>query len=241
MNDVNDNDLRIQDEMNEDDEELTDEELDALDDLNLDNFTVSTEEIIDNEDDATEIKESIELSTGEIIELPERKEDGTYNTPNASAAPTLIVLINDNDQATKTILTRYIGDSRVFLVDLSEEKTGYKIVPDQAERSYAPLPGSESEYTYDAFDIINLIKAGEKDRKSFIVLAGVDSIIDRMYDNFQDNQLAFKMIFERINKYLKQAYKSGVTIVVTAHNSNDNIADFLEKINTAYDEEDLSL
>lgn len=143
----------------------------------------------------------------------------------------IILTIKDSDEDIKKELTSIIGENTVFLVDLTESRNGYKIIPDSANREFAPLNNDGDSSYLDGIDIINLIKNnGDKYEGSFIIIAGIDSIADKITNALSGNQIAIDMINERVASSIQEAVDNNITVIGTGYEFNDSLNAFIENL-----------
>ena len=139
--------------------------------------------------------------------------------------------LKENDDAIKEELSSIIGTSTVFLVDFTESRNGYKVIPSSANREFAPINNEGDSSYLDGIDIINLIKnRGDKYDGSFIIIAGIDNIINKVSHALSGNQIAMDMIYEKIKTSIQEAIENNITVIGTGYELNKPLGDFLDKL-----------
>ena len=139
--------------------------------------------------------------------------------------------LKENDDAIKEELSSIIGTSTVFLVDFTESRNGYKVIPSSANREFAPINNEGDSSYLDGIDIINLIKnSGDKYDGSFIIIAGIDNIINKVSHALSGNQIAMDMIYEKIKTSIQEAIENNITVIGTGYELNKPLGDFLDKL-----------
>lgn len=137
-----------------------------------------------------------------------------------------IVVIRDTVEEIKSAIDQIVNDATVFLIDFTNDKHGYKVVPDSAVREFAPLETEESSYL-DGLDIINLIKENQDSYDSvFIIVSGADVISEKIFKALEGNRVALDMIVSKIREAVIDADESGIRIIAAATKNNE----FLEEI-----------
>ena len=137
-----------------------------------------------------------------------------------------IVVIRDTVEEIKSAIDQIVNDATVFLIDFTNDKHGYKVVPDSAVREFAPLETEESSYL-DGLDIINLIKENQDSYDSvFIIVSGADVISEKIFKALEGNRVALDMIVSKIREAVTDADESGIRIIAAATKNNE----FLEEI-----------
>lgn len=163
------------------------------------------------------------------------------SSDNSLAAPTVLTVVNDSNDGLKEILSGYIGDNKVYLVDLSDNKDGYKIVPDGSQRSFETISGEEGDEDYTVLDIPGLIRTN--DEKAFLVIAGADDIAKKIEHAFEGNVTALEIVMERVQASISSAYDKGITVIVTAKEASSSLLSVLsglesiKPVPTHYEEE----
>lgn len=143
----------------------------------------------------------------------------------------LILAIKENDDAIKEELSSIIGTSTVFLVDFTESRNGYKVIPSSANREFAPINNEGDSSYLDGIDIINLIKnSGDKYDGSFIIIAGIDNITNKVSHALSGNQIAIDMIYEKIKTSIREAVENNITVIGTGYELNEPLSDFIDKL-----------
>lgn len=194
-------------------DQFVDDQIESDDQLQMD-----FDKVLDNEVENEE-KEVIQEIAFDIKQLINNKSHP------------IILTIKDNDEDIKKELTSIIGDNTVFLVDLTESRNGYKIIPDSANREFAPLNNDGDSSYLDGIDIINLIKNnGGKYEESFIIIAGIDSIADKITNTLSGNQIAIDMINERVSSSIQEAVDNNITVIGTGYEFNDSLNAFIENL-----------
>ena len=119
----------------------------------------------------------------------------------------------------------------MFLVDFTDSRTGYKVIPDSANREFAPIDNDGDSRYLDGIDIINLIKnSGDKYDGSFIIIAGLDNITDKISHALSGNQIAIDMIYEKIRSNIQDAVDNNITVIGTGYKLNESLNKFIEKL-----------
>lgn len=143
----------------------------------------------------------------------------------------LILTIQDNDAEIKEEISTIVGSNTVFLVDFTDSRTGYKVIPDSANREFAPIDNDGDSRYLDGIDIINLIKnSGDKYDGSFIIIAGLDNITDKISHALSGNQIAIDMIYEKIKSNIQEAVDNNITVIGTGYELNESLNEFIEKL-----------
>lgn len=176
------------------------------------------EKIQDQEDydEEKEVRKSIAFNVQKLID---------------SKSYPLILAIKENDDAIKEELTSIIGKNTVFLVDFTESRNGYKIIPDSANREFAPINNERDSSYLDGIDIINLIKNSEdKYDGSFIIIAGIDNITNKVSHTLSGNQIAIDMIYEKIKTNIQEAVENNITVIGTGYELSEPLSDFIDQL-----------
>lgn len=176
------------------------------------------EKIQDQEDydEEKEVRKSIAFNVQKLID---------------SKSYPLILAIKENDDAIKEELTSIIGKNTVFLVDFTESRNGYKIIPDSANREFAPINNEGDSSYLDGIDIINLIKNSEdKYDGSFIIIAGIDNITNKVSHTLSGNQIAIDMIYEKIKTNIQEAVENNITVIGTGYELSEPLSDFIDQL-----------
>lgn len=170
----------------------------------------------EDNDEEKEVKKSIAFNVQKLI--------------NSKSHP-LILTIKENDDAIKEELSKIIGENTVFLVDFTESRNGYKVIPDSANREFAPINNEGDSSYLDGIDIINLIKnSGDKYDGSSIIIAGIDNITNKVSRTLSGNQIAIDMIYEKIKTNIQEAVENNITVIGTGYELSEPLSDFIDKL-----------
>lgn len=184
-------------------------------DHDIDN-TISEPEIVNSNEEEKELEQSLAFDIKKLI------NNKTYP---------LILTIQDNDAEIKEEISTIVGSNTVFLVDFTDSRTGYKVIPDSANREFAPIDNDGDSRYLDGIDIINLIKnSGDKYDGSFIIIAGLDNITDKISHALSGNQIAIDMIYEKIRSNIQDAVDNNITVIGTGYKLNESLNKFIEKL-----------
>ncbi len=216
-----------------DEEDLSEEEIDAL----LEDLTSeSIAEVRAEEDkDVAPASEGVaveEVFDGEPTPVPyspeffeEHHEDLVRNRKHVSP---LIVLVDEDKESLGRLVQRYVGDSKAYLVDLSKNRDGFKVLGDNIERSFITIDGEEEDF--NASDISYLVAREEGDRRPFIIVTGITDISVKVEEHLGDNPVALGIINDRIGEVIAQAKGHGVTILVAAEKTTDMMVDVIDTV-----------
>lgn len=184
-------------------------------DHDIDN-TIGESEIVNSDEEEKELAQSLAFDIKKLI------NNKTYP---------LILTIQDNDAEIKEEISTIVGSNTVFLVDFTDSRTGYKVIPDSANREFAPIDNDGDSSYLDGIDIINLIKnSGDKYDGSFIIIAGLDNITDKISHALSGNQIAIDMIYEKIQNNIQDAVDNNITVIGTGYELNESLNEFIEKL-----------
>lgn len=184
-------------------------------DHDIDN-TIGEPEVVNSDEEEKELVQSLAFDIKKLI------NNKTYP---------LILSIQDNDADIKEEISTIVGSNTVFLVDFTDSRTGYKVIPDSANREFAPIDNDGDSRYLDGIDIINLIKnSGDKYDGSFIIIAGLDNITDKISHALSGNQIAIDMIYEKIQNNIQDAVDNNITVIGTGYELNESLNGFIEKL-----------
>lgn len=216
-----------------DEEDLSEEEIDALlEDLTSESIS---EVEADESQDVAPASDKVtveEVFDGEPTPVPyspeffeEHHEDLVRNRNHVSP---LIVLVDEDKESLGRLVQRYVGDSKAYLVDLSKNRDGFKVLGDNIERSFITIDGEEEDF--NASDISYLVAREEGDRRPFIIVTGIPDISVKVEEQLRDNPVALGIINDRICEVIAQAKEYGVTILVAAENTTDMMIDVINEV-----------
>ena len=184
-------------------------------DHDIDN-TIGEPEVVNSDEEEKELVQSLAFDIKKLI------NNKTYP---------LILTIQDNDAEIKEEISTIVGSNTVFLVDFTDSRTGYKVIPDSANREFAPIDNDGDSRYLDGIDIINLIKnSGDRYDGSFIIIAGLDNITDKISHALSGNQIAIDMIYEKIQNNIQDAVDNNITVIGTGYELNESLNEFIEKL-----------
>ena len=184
-------------------------------DHDIDN-TIGEPEVVNSDEEEKGLAQSLAFDIKKLI------NNKTYP---------LILTIQDSDADIKEEISTIVGSNTVFLVDFTDSRTGYKVIPDSANREFAPIDNDGDSSYLDGIDIINLIKnSGDKYDGSFIIIAGLDNITDKISHALSGNQIAIDMIYEKIQNNIQDAVDNNITVIGTGYELNESLNEFIEKL-----------
>lgn len=155
-------------------------------------------------------------------------EEALNSEVNNNDKSTPIIVMNGTPDDIKNGISSYVEDYPVYLVDITENGSGYSYIPDNANKSYIEINEDDKYSPLDTFNIIK-DKTNETGR-SFIIFAGADRAADKLVEGFADSPVGLNVIAQQVNSLVEEAYKNNITIIITGETVNDNFSKLLNKI-----------
>lgn len=187
----------------------------VVENVEYDNDTVDEFDHIDSHDHLPVLDEE---SSADIVEEGvnpvEDHVEYTIYTPRPHVNP-VVVLASENIDDVRSSINAYVGDSPAYLIDLTEDRSGYDTLPDNISRSFISITGDEEEFS--AVDVAHLVsQRSEGGDRPFIIITGADEITDKVESMLPENPVAMGIINERVREVVSQAKDNGVTILIAA-------------------------
>ena len=155
-------------------------------------------------------------------------EEALNSEVNNNDKSTPIIVMNGTPDDIKNGISSYVEDYPVYLVDITENGSGYSYIPDNANKSYIEINEDDKYSPLDTFNVIK-DKTNETGR-SFIIFAGADRAADKLVEGFADSPVGLNVIAQQVNSLVEEAYKNNITIIITGETVNDNFSKLLNKI-----------
>lgn len=192
---------------------------------------VENEEKIEYPQDENDIQNESEDSFVENENTPINytiNEEALNSNSNNSDKSSPIIVMNGEPEDIKNGISSYIEDYPVYLVDITENGSGYSYIPENANKSYIEINEDDKYSPLDTFNIIK-DKTNETGR-SFIVFAGADRAADKLVEGFADSPVGLNVISQQVKSLVDEAYDNNITIIITGEKVNDNFSKLLNKI-----------
>lgn len=234
--DDNEEEFLHEDETNEEPEfEGTNdkEELEFMDNLPDSSASEINAEDDHDEFDSIEITEDSEQTLLPVV-IEQANKDMVLNSDKQELYEeddnfTSLIVMNGTPEDVREGMEVYIGAHPVYLIDITENGSGYNFIPDSAHRGYVQVPEVEAEYS--PLDTFTMIKNNDEPTgRSFIVLAGADRAAEALSTRFKETPIGMDLIAEKVKAIIKDAQESNITIIIVGEKVNDSFASLMDKI-----------
>ena len=120
-----------------------------------------------------------------------------------------------------------LANRNVFVIDMTNEKNAYQILPRSIKPQFVSLPEGEKQGVVDIASIIDA--AAEMDDAS-IAIVGTDALGVQLEKKFEGLDLALDIALERAAYYISKALNQGVSVYSVSQHSHHIADDVLKKI-----------
>lgn len=188
------------------------------------------------EDDKEELdnQEMSSLEDTEDNDDPEESETPTEDD-SIEAAPreTEVAVIAYDDYPTGDDFIAAMDDAlanrNVFVIDMTNEKNAYQILPRSIKPQFVNLPEGEKQ---SAIDISSIIDAAAELDDASIAIVGTDALGTQLEKKFEGLDLALDIALERAAFYVSEALDRGVSVYSVSQHSHHITDDVLKKIDS---------
>ena len=141
----------------------------------------------------------------------------------------MTIFINDSDEEIKDYLNNRIDENtKAYLIDMTENQTGVKIVPENVQRSFATIEGGEEDFQIT--DVPYLVSNDAEGQTPIIIVSGLDEISSKISRVLSGNNIALGIIKDRAREIISDARRNGVNIIAVAHESNYVVNEIIKEI-----------
>ena len=122
-----------------------------------------------------------------------------------------------------------LANRNVFVIDMTNEKNAYQILPRSIKPQFVNLPEGEKQ---SAIDISSIIDAAAELDDASIAIVGTDALGTQLEKKFEGLDLALDIALERAAFYVSEALDRGVSVYSVSQHSHHITDDVLKKIDS---------